>query len=218
MYPLQFRHLAHALHQSLGSDMQRVKILAIEAVFQFRHLQIVQSLETHIGIRECLAPCGLILRQQFQRGIMRCRIDDKLCIVASRHLWGIAHHESWRRTAHETGDARHVLVFLEHVTQRVGYHTRFSNALSFWHKDLYGKLVAVGIGENAYLQRCYNDGGKNHHANATADGQPRMAERHVKHLIICILNPLRDGIAACTHLVGLDDEHLQERNHRYCQE
>ena len=61
MYPLQFRHFSHALHQSLGHHMQRVEIVAIEAIFQFIHFQIVQSFELHVGIGERLTQLGLIL-------------------------------------------------------------------------------------------------------------------------------------------------------------
>ena len=54
MHPLQFRHLAHLSHHALGSHMQRVEVVAIEAELQLGHLQQVEALELHVSLGECL--------------------------------------------------------------------------------------------------------------------------------------------------------------------
>ena len=55
VYPLQFRHFPHTVHQPLCHHMEGVEIIAIETILQFADLQIVKALELHIGIREGLA-------------------------------------------------------------------------------------------------------------------------------------------------------------------
>ena len=153
MHPFQFGHLPHAVHQPFGHDVQRVKVFAIEAVLQLVHLQIVEPLELHVGIGECLAEARLIVGQQFQRGLVRLGVNDELGIVAAGHLRGIGIHEARRRTAYETGDARDALVFLQHAAHRVGNQLGLLHALSLGQEDFHGKLVAVGIGEQSDFQR-----------------------------------------------------------------
>ncbi len=75
--------------------MQRVEIVAIEAIFQFVHLQIVQALELHVGIGERLAQLWLILRQEVECGFIALGVDDELCIVVTSHLGRIGIHKSW---------------------------------------------------------------------------------------------------------------------------
>ena len=115
MYPLQFWYLAHTFHQSFSHHMQRVEIVAIEAVFQFAHFEIVQSFKLHIGIGERLAQLWLILRQEVDCGLVALGIHDELGIVFTSHLGGVCFHKSWRRTADESSDARDTFILLKHV-------------------------------------------------------------------------------------------------------
>ena len=45
-----------------------------------------------------------------------------------------------------------------------------------------------------------------------------MTEGHVEYLIIGVLNPIGNNISLRTHLVGLDDEHLEEGDDRHGEE
>ena len=153
MYPFQFGHLAHTLHQSLGCRVQRVDIVAIETILQFVHLQIVQAFELHVGIRESLTQLRLILRQEVDSGLVALGVDDELCIVVACHLRGVGIHEAWRRTADEACHAGNALILLQHMLHRIGNHLRFGQSLAIRQEYLYGKLVAVGVGEQANLQR-----------------------------------------------------------------
>ena len=96
MYPLELGHLAHALHQPLGYHMEGVEILAIEAVFELGHLQVVETLELDVCLRELLTDAWLVVRQQGKRGLVALGVDNHLCVVAACYLRGIGIHESRR--------------------------------------------------------------------------------------------------------------------------
>ena len=96
MHPLELGHLAHALHQPLGYHMEGVEILAIEAVFELGHLQVVETLELDVCLRELLTDAWLVVRQQGKRGLVALGVDNHLCVVAACYLRGIGIHESRR--------------------------------------------------------------------------------------------------------------------------
>ena len=95
--------------------MQRVEIVAIKAVLQFAHFEIVQSFKLHIGIGERLAQLWLILRQEVDCGLVALGIHDELGIVFTSHLGCVCFHKSWRRTADESSDARDTFILLKHM-------------------------------------------------------------------------------------------------------
>ena len=212
MDPLQFGHLAHPLHQLLSHGVERVEVVAVEAVFQFGHLEIVEPLEAHVGLGEGLAPPRLQVGQQVEGGLLRRGVDDELCVVLAGHLGSVAGHEARRRTADERRDTPDALVLLHDAPERVGHGARVVESLALGHEDLDGQLVAVGIGEESDLQRRHDEHRQQHHAEAAPDGEPGVGEGPVEHLVIGRLHPSRDGIARGRHLSGLDDEHLEERD------
>ena len=130
MYPLQFGHLPHAFHQSLGYHMQRVEVVAIEAILQLWHFKIIQTLELDVGVRECLAQLWLILSQQVECSFFVLGIHDKLGIVVASHLGCIGIHESWRRTADKARDACDTFVLCQHMLHRIGNHLGLGHALT----------------------------------------------------------------------------------------
>ena len=132
--------------------MQRVEVVAVEAVFHFAYFEEVEPLKSHVGFGESIAPSRLKLCQKLQCGILRSGVHDELSKVAASHLRGVARHKPRRRTADETRHAFHSFVFQQHVAQRVGHGLGLADALSLGKEYLYGKLVAVGIGEKAHLQ------------------------------------------------------------------
>ena len=94
MYPLEFGHLAHTLHQALGYHMEGVEVLAIETVFELRHLEVVETLELDVCLGESLTQHGLVFSQQVEGGLVILRIHNHLGIVATRNLRRIGVHET----------------------------------------------------------------------------------------------------------------------------
>ena len=92
--PFQFWHLTHTVHHPVGCSMERVKIAAIEAVFQFVDLKVIQPLEFHIGTREGFAELRLVICQQIEGGLLTLGIDDELGIVGTCHLRSVGIHET----------------------------------------------------------------------------------------------------------------------------
>ena len=133
--------------------MQRIEVIAVESVFQFIHLKIVQPLEFHVCIGECLAESGLIRRQEVESSILTFGIDDELSKVITSHLRSIDIHESWRGATDETGNACDAFVFHESAPDGICHETCISQTLSIGKKYLNGKLVTVGIGEESNLER-----------------------------------------------------------------
>ena len=157
MHPFQLRHLSHALHQPLRGHVQRVEVVAIETILKFAHLQIVKSLELHVGFGECLAQTGLVLSQQVEGGILALGIDDELRIVGTSHLGCVGIHETWRRTSYKACDTYDALILLQNVLHGVGNQFRLGHSLAVRQENLNGKLITVGVGEETYLQCGYND-------------------------------------------------------------
>ena len=99
----------------------------------------------------------------------------------------------------------------------ISHHTCICQSLSVWQENFYGKLVAVGVGEESNLQRRHNERRQQDDGNAAPDGEPGVLECPVKHMVIGVLHPVSDGVSTSGHLVGLNDVYLQERNDRYGQ-
>ena len=85
--------------------MQRVEIVAIEAILKLRDFEIVKTLELNISIGERLAKLWLVLRQKVDCSLIALGVYDELRVVCTSHLGCVGIHESWRRTTYETGDA-----------------------------------------------------------------------------------------------------------------
>ena len=164
--------------------MQRVEVVAIEAELQLGHLQQVEALELHVCLGECLRELRLIVGQQVEGGLLRRGVHDELSEVATRHLRGVGGLEAGRRTADERRDARDALVLFDGMAHAVGHEARVLQSFAFGQEYLNSKLVAVGEGEEANLQRRQDEqrGGDDGHAGG--DGHPGMAERHRQHAVV----------------------------------
>ena len=110
--------------------MQRVEVVAIEAILQFGYFEIVQTFELDVSVGERLAQLGLILRQEVERSLIALGIHDKLRIVITSHLGCIGIHESWRRTADKARDACDTFVLCQHMLHRIGNHLGLGHALT----------------------------------------------------------------------------------------
>ena len=98
------------------------------------------------------------------------------------------------------------------MAQGVGNDARLGDALALGHEYLDGKLVAVGKGELSDFQRGHDEAREQDDADAAPDGEPRMAEGEVEHLVVGGLYPAGDCPAPAS-LLGdgrLDDQHLEE--------
>ena len=217
MNPLYFRHLTHALHQPLCHHMQRVEVVAIEAVFQFVDLQIVQSFELHIGIGESLTQLWLIRCQQIDSGLIALGVNNELRIVVACYLGGVCVHETRRGAADKTSNARDTLIFLQHMLYGVGYQFRLCQSLTVRQEYLYGKLVAVGVWEEAYLQRRKNESRQQDEANTATNGKPWVLECPSEHAVIGVLYPIRNSIPTRAYLSRFYNVNFQEWNHRHRQ-
>ena len=82
---------------------------------------------------------------------------------------------------------------------------------------LYGKLVAIGIWEQAYLKRGSYQRREQNDTDTATYSNPRMSKGEIEHLIVCALYPFCYRVAIGANLIGLDDTCLKERNNRYSQ-
>ena len=101
------------------------------------------------------------------------------------------------------------------MSQRVGNLTCLVDAFPFGQEYFNGELVAVGKGEESYLEREDDERRQQNETDAAPNGEPRVTECHVEHLVVGLLHPFGNGVAACFHFSWPDDKHLQERNHRH---
>ena len=105
------------------------------------------------------------------------------------------------------------------MAHRVADGLRIGQSLTLWEEDLDGKLIAVGIGEESYLQSGDNQAGQQDQGHATEDRYPRTMEGELEHTVVSALHPFRDGITIGLDRSWLDDACLKERNdaHSQCQ-
>ena len=100
---------------------------------------------------------------------------------------------------------------------RIGNQLRLCQALSVGQEYLYGKLIAVSVWEETYLQRWCNECRQQDDTDASTDSHPRMLEGPIQHLVIYVLHPMCDGVATGTNLARLDDVYFKERDDSHSQ-
>ena len=212
MHPFELGDLSHLRHKTIGSLVERIDVLAKEAELQFRNLEVIESLEFHIGLRIVLAQTRLVISQEVQRGLLRSGVDDELGVVSSCHLRCIAGLEARRGTADERRYASDTRIVFDGCIHRVCDEAGICQPLPVRKEDFNSELVAVAEGEETNLQRRNNE-----HRNEDT-GQPKTyrpigtTECPGKDTVVELLDAVCQALALLPTVGHTYDFHTEERD------
>ena len=95
------------------------------------------------------------------------------------------------------------------MSHAVGHESRVLQSLSIGQEYLYGKLVAVGEGEEAHLQHRHDEQRGGYRGQAHAEGYPRVPKRLCENAVIEALHAVCEPLPIGFLLRHTDNPHTQ---------
>ncbi len=89
------------------------------------------------------------------------------------------------------------------MADRIRHHTRLGQSLAVGQEYLHRKLVAVGVWEQAYLQRRGNKTRQQDDTYAAIDSEAWMGKGPVEHLIVGSLHPFGDRVTSLSGFIEI---------------
>ena len=177
---------------------------------------VIHLAEAHMGLGEVIGVMVVHLLEQVLGGLFGGGVDDELCEVLRRDAWRVGHMETGCGLADERGDGGDPGIGEHHVLQGVGDAGGGFETAAFGETDLDGEDVAFGVRHHLHVEGEEHEDAEGDGDQAHADGEVRVLEAVVLHLVVEALQPfeephlrLQEAVVSRPFGLRLDEQDLQ---------